>query len=311
MTAPDAPASARWRDWSCTVTVVVTDPGSLAGARQTVADVMAEVETAVSRFRPDSDLERVHRHAGVLVPVKPLTFHLVRVALDAAADTDGAVDPTVGSDLIRLGYDADISLVRRRPAAVPSPSGSARPSWLRVSLDDRFRRVGVPEGVRLDLGATAKAWTADEAARRVHERFGGAVLVGIGGDLAAIGTPARAWQIDVAESEGEPRVRVSLSGGGLATSSTTGRTWRTTTGERLHHVISPRTGLPVQGTWRTATVWAPTALVANVMSTWALVDADAAARRIADRRLAARLLGREGRVTRLGSWPTDSHGEAA
>lgn len=306
------PGTRRWTDWSCAVTVTVNDPARLDAAVATVRSVMAEVELAASRFRADSHLERINRSAGRLVPVSPLAFHLVGVALDAARATDGAVDPTVGGDLIRLGYDRDIAAVRRRAAAaVDAAAGAERPSWRDVVRDRQWRRISVPAGVRLDLGATAKAWAADEAARRIHRRFGGAVLIGIGGDLAALGEPARDWRIDVAETEGSPVARVGLRTGGLATSSWLGRRWATVEGHEHHHVVDPRTGRPADSVWRTTTVWAPTALAANVMSTWALVDPLAAVPQLIDRRLAARFVHQSGKVATYGDWPAASGNEAA
>lgn len=297
--------SRRWRDWSCAVTVTVSDGTHLEGAAGVVRRLMDEVDVAVSRFRPDSDLLRVNDNAGRLVPVRPLTFRLVEIALDAARATGGAVDPTIGSALVRLGYDDDIAAVRGRTAAAPTGRAPAA-SWRAVRMDRSLGRVGLPAGMRLDLGATAKAWTADEAARRVQARYGGAALVGIGGDLSAAGTPGRDWRIDVAEVEGGPSVRIGLSHGGIATSSTMGRRWTRADGTAVHHVVDPRSGLPAEGRWRTATVWAPTALAANIISTWALVDAEAAAANVTENGRAARLVGHDGSLSLLGAWPADT-----
>lgn len=294
------PDLATWRDWSCSVTVAVADPRQLDGAARVVSELMVQVDAAVSRFRADSDLERVNDRAGELVPVGPLALHLVTVALDAARDTDGAVDPTVGASLIGLGYDTDIAAVRgRRP--VPAREPMPAPGWQQVRVDRTLCRVGVPTGMRLDLGATAKAWTADEAARRILKQYGVPALVGIGGDLSAAGE--HDWRVDVAEVEGGPSVRIGLTSGGLATSSVVGRRWVGSDGRPAHHVVDPRTGQPATGLWRTATVAAPTALAANVVSTWAMVDDVAAARRIRERRLSARLLDHDSGITTWGGWP--------
>ncbi|MEX0429729.1 FAD:protein FMN transferase [Nocardioides sp. DS6] len=315
MSGHDA-ATTSWRDWSCAVTVTVSDRRRLEAAVGVVRDLMADVEHAVSRFRPDSDLERVNDRSGRLVVVRPLTFHLVETAVRAARLTAGAVDPTVGTALIDLGYDADITVAATRaasgpiavgPTAIgPAPAASAPTGrWRSVRLDRTLLRVGVPAGVRLDLGATAKAWAADEAARRIHRRLGGAVLVGLGGDMATAGPATRPWRIDVAETEGADAVRVGLSDGGLATSSIVGRRWVGPDDAVRHHIVDPRTGLPAAGAWRTATVWAPSALAANVASTWALVDGAAATAHIAARGLAARLVDRAGRARLLGGWPAE------
>jgi len=310
------PGQRSWRDWSCAVSATVADPALADRAAGIVRDLMEQVEAAASRFRPDSELERVNDRPGVLVPVGPLTLHLVTVALDAARDTGGAVDPTFGAELIAAGYDDQIDVVRarrdgaRRPhvaAVAPAslPASGPRSSWRRVRVDRTWCRIGVPAGLRLDLGATAKAWTADEAARRIHRLLGTPALVAIGGDLACIGTPGADWRIDVAETEtalaaGEAE-RIGLHSGGLATSSTLARRWGPD-GE-CHHLIDPATGRPVSGGLRTASVWAPTALDANVMSTRLLVDPAAALAHLPHSGCAARLVDGTGEVSLVGHWP--------
>ena len=60
-------------------------------------------------------------------------------------------------------------------------------------------------GVRLDLGATAKAWTADTAAGAVTAATGSGCLVSIGGDIAVAGpAPAGGWRIRVEDVTGDP-----------------------------------------------------------------------------------------------------------
>jgi thiamine biosynthesis lipoprotein len=63
--------------------------------------------------------------------------------------------------------------------------------------------------------------------------------------------------------------------------------------------------LPVDGPWRTASVYAPSALAANTASTAALVLGADAITWLTDRRLAARLVGIDGSVTTTEGWPTD------
>ncbi|MEP9361646.1 FAD:protein FMN transferase [Nocardioides sp. CN2-186] len=293
-----------WQDWSCCVRVTLAggDGSDLVAASGIVRQLMDEVAHAASRFRDDSDLTRVNDAAGALVPVGRLTLDLVDVALDAARLTGGAVDPTVGAHLLGAGYDDDIDHVRSHTHRVGAPRPSA--DWQGVTVDHELRRVGVRPGLLLDLGATAKAWTVDEAARRVHARLGHAVLVGIGGDLAVAGATTRPWHVDVSEVMGGPRERVDLTHGGLATSSVLARTWASDRGVQ-HHVIDPATGSPARGSVRTATVWAPTAVAANTWSTAAIVWGEAAAGRLRDAGIDARLVDTDGRVTTLGTWPSE------
>ncbi|ABL83922.1 MULTISPECIES: FAD:protein FMN transferase [unclassified Nocardioides] len=300
-----------WRDWSCTVRVVVGGDDPVPDrvsddAARIVRELMGEVEAAVSRFRSDSELERVNAAAPRLLPVGPLTQTLVEAALDAARRTDGAVDPTIGGQLVALGYDADLDVVRERPGPTGPTARAPRAGadWTRVVVDHDLGRVGVARGLRLDLGATAKAWTADEAARRVSARLRRPALVEIGGDVAVAGSAGSPWRVRVAEAPDRPGEVVGLTHGGLATSSSTVRRWRTGAGP-AHHVVDPATGRPTDGPFRTATVWAPSAVEANTFSTAALVWGEAAAARLALAGVDARLVDRAGAVRLVGSWPTE------
>lgn len=288
-----------WQDWSCTVRVVTADR-VLDGAAAIVGGLMADVERAVSRFRRDSELEGVNDLAPRIVPVGRLTLDLVATGVDAARRTDGAVDPTIGQHLAAWGYDADIAVVREHDAGAPQPG--RRADWRRVVVDHDLGRVGVARGLRLDLGATAKAWTADEAARRVAARYRRPVLVEIGGDVAVAGDADDPWLVRVAEVEGGPGEVVGLTYGGLATSSTAARRWRTASGP-AHHVIDPRTGTPTDGAVRSATVWAPSCVEANTFSTAALVWGRSAAARLGLAGVAARLVDDAGVVRPVGPWP--------
>lgn len=293
--------SAVWNDWSCRVRVTVTRADAMPRAREVLKVVMADVSRSANRFTPDSDLSRVNAGAGRLVPVSRLMMTLVDTALRSAADSHGTVDPTIGEHLLRAGYSEDIE--RIRGILVPTDSRSAvAADWTRVRVDRDLGRVGVPEGMRLDLGATAKAWTADTAAHRIAGTLGTGVLVEVGGDVSVAGRKVAPWQVLVREQAGMPGQRIGLTHGGLATSSTTARRWRTADGD-AHHVIDPRTGQPALGPWRTATVWAPSAVAANTASTAAIVLGDAAVDHLGSLGLAARLVDHDGAVHLLGAWP--------
>ena len=118
-----------------------------------------------------------------------------RRALTAAEQTEGSVDPTLGRELVSLGYDRDFRLIEdtghgMRAVLVRTPV------WSKIQLSGTTVRV--PEGVQLDLGATAKAFAADLSAARVAETLGCGALVNLGGDIAtAAPASANGWQIGV------------------------------------------------------------------------------------------------------------------
>jgi thiamine biosynthesis lipoprotein len=293
----------------CRVRLVVTGARDLPAARQLLDEDLAAIDLACSRFRSDSELLRLDLAEGRPVRLSPLLARALAAALDAARDTDGHVDPTVGSAMSELGYDRDYSLLTPDGTPVRVVERPV-PGWRRVELDRATGIVRVPIGVSLDLGATAKALAADLAATRIHESLGGGVLVGIGGDIAVAGdAPAAGWTVRVQDATGPtdaaaegPTETVSLHAGGLATSSVAARRW-IRGGRMMHHLLDPRTGLPIASTWRTVSVSASTCLAANVASTDAMVRGGGAQAWLTGRGLAARLVDTSGLVARTPGWP--------
>jgi thiamine biosynthesis lipoprotein ApbE len=308
-------AAADWRALGTTVRLVVTDPALLDSCNLLLARHLAEVDAACSRFRADSELAALDGTAGRPVRVSPLLAEALTVALRAAEATDGAVDPTVGSAMDAIGYDRDFTLVREDDRPVRLTVRRA-PGWRLIDLDPATDTVTVPTGVRLDLGATAKAWAADRAAAMLAGTAGCGVLVSLGGDTAVAGEPpAGGWQIRVQDITGKvedtptegPYATVGLHSGGLATSGTSARNWRRD-GRDLHHIVDPRTGLPVRTPWRTVSVAAKTCADANTASTAALVKGEGAERWLTRLGLPARLVSQEGLVITTPGWPTHLRG---
>jgi thiamine biosynthesis lipoprotein len=297
-------AAAEWAALGTTARLQVAEPRALAPALAAVVAELAAIDAACSRFRDDSELSRLNRGDGGSRAVGPLLLEAIAVALRAAALTDGAVDPTVGQALILAGYDRDFASLA--PATAPLKAVRV-PGWRAVAVDERGGRVRLPAGVRLDLGATAKALAADRAAAAAARAGEGAgVLVSLGGDIAVGGrSPAGGWAVRVAEDHrarpDAPGQTITLRSGGLATSSTTVRRW----GRGAHHIIDPATGLPAEGSWRTVSVAAGSCVDANIASTAAIVRGASAASWLADRSMPARLVARDGAVLAVAGWPRE------
>ncbi|KRD19474.1 MULTISPECIES: FAD:protein FMN transferase [unclassified Streptomyces] len=304
------PARAAFQALGTTAVLLVTDPRALPAAEAVLRAELAAVDLTCSRFRPDSELTRVNLSAGTPTAVTERFAEALQAALRAARLTAGAVDPTVGSAVIALGYDR--TFVSLRPDdARPVPVGRPATGWKRIAFDARTRRLRLPPHTRLDLGATAKALASDRAAQRAAAATGCGVLVSLGGDLATDGpTPRGGWRISLADDHAEPASgrgpTVAVTGGAMATSGVSVRTWRRA-GRTLHHIVDPVTGEPAAPVWRTVTVTAGTCVDANTASTAAIVLGDGALDWLRSAALPARLVRLDGTVVRLGGWPPDAH----
>jgi thiamine biosynthesis lipoprotein len=300
------------------VQLVVTDPGALDAAGRLLGDDLAELDAACSRFRPDSEVVRIGRAAGnaagvCSVTVSPLLAEAIAVALRAARLTDGDVDPTVGAAISALGYDRDFGQLPVTGSALPLTM-RVIPGWRCVDLDPVTRRLTMPAGVQLDLGATVKGWAADRSAARIAKELGCGILVSLGGDTAVAGDPPEGgWRIRVQDvtgppgdppPSGGPSTVIAIRDGGLATSSTVARRWRRG-GDLLHHILDPRTGLPAPPFWRTVSVAAATCADANTAATAAIIRGRLAQHWLASLNLPARLVEADGTVHVVAGWPAD------
>ena len=334
--AGQAPGDAAWSALGTGVRLRTVDPRALAVARAVLEAELTAIDEVASRFRPDSEVIVLVGAGGRAVAVSPLLAEALAQALRAARLTHGALDPTVGSVLVDLGYDRDFRSIP--PGQKPQLSVRRPAGWQSVELDVAAGTVRVPAGTLLDLGATAKAFVADRAAARAAEVAGCGVLVSLGGDVAVAGpAPVGGWRIWVTDDSADPGPPppreppdppdppgppdppdppgpagdpaagqlVTISSGGLATSSTTVRRWgrRPGGGTALHHLINPVTCVPAESPWRTVSVAAGSCLDANIASTATVVLAERGAQWLHETGLPARLVGQDGTVRHLAGWP--------
>src|SRR2546430_2247896 len=94
-----------WKALGTSVHVVTTDEAALGRAEVAVSDVLLDVDSTYSRFRPDSELTHLNATAGRPVSVSPLLATALAASLRAARLSNGAVDPTVGAAVRLAGYD--------------------------------------------------------------------------------------------------------------------------------------------------------------------------------------------------------------
>jgi FAD:protein FMN transferase len=290
-----------------TATLVLAEDGDSERALGLLVDQIAAFDLSCSRFRPDSELVALNTHLpGAAVPVSALLLDAIEAGVRAAQITDGLVDPTVGNALEWIGYDRDYQAIN---ADGPPLTYRARPipGWQAVTVDRSTSTVRLRPGVRLDLGATAKALCADRAAARIAAALDVGVLVSLGGDIALAGPPPPGgWPVKISDDHTDPLDGpgpvVALHSGGLATSSTSVRRWRRG-GVEVHHLVDPSTSKPVTEHWRTVSVAAGSCLDANIASCAAILMARAAPDWLAERALPARLEDVRGGVVTVGSWP--------
>lgn len=136
-----------------------------AGLGQYVETFFAHSEARLSRFRGDSELNKLNQSSRPDNPVSPELLEILQAARWANQATDGLFDPTILPQLESMGYDRSFEQVKAAPLAASAitPIAGADPGFAMsaVTLDPVGRRVRRPVGMRLDLGGIGKGWTVD------------------------------------------------------------------------------------------------------------------------------------------------------
>ena len=307
----DADTPDGWTALGASVQLVVTDPGRLERARAMLETELTAIDAACGRLTTGSELAALDRRPGDPVQVSPLLADAIAAALRTARLTDGDLDPTVSDAFADARQeDGDRSRAGQPEPAPPLAAFlTPAPGWQQVRLDASSRRLWLPAGIRLDLGATVKAWAADHCAARLAGTLHCGVLVGLGGDIAVAGrVPAGGWRIRVQDVTGHPEepprdpfTVVAIRDGGLATSSTAARRWRGA--DVAAYILDPRTGAPAAPFWRTVSVAAASCAFASAASTAAMIRGRRAREWLSALHLPARLVALDGRVHTVAGWP--------
>jgi thiamine biosynthesis lipoprotein len=236
---------------------------------QNVRQFFAEMEARFSRFREDSELNRLNRAGGTCFQASPELFEVVQEALELHRLTGGLFDPSILNALRSAGYDRSMDEIKLLSALpVVSAEKWERPQFAKTQLDSRHRSIRLPKGVQIDLGGIAKGWTASKAAILLSA-YSPACTVNAGGDMMCVGLPQDqpAWKIALENPRDEQQVLavLKIAPGALATTSITRRCWLQGDQPR-HHVIDPRRGQPVESDWLSMSVFAPTATQAEAFA---------------------------------------------
>ena len=228
----------------------------VAPARAALERELAAIDRACSRFRDDSELTpRQRRRRPARSAVGALLFSAPRGRLAAARATAGLVDPTVSSTrpsaarCAAPATTAPSAIVAERDGRASPPAAARASRWETSSSTRIARRCACAARRR------ARPRRDGEGARRRPRR----VRRGCGRRLRRARLASAATSLSPARRRPaagrrhrrrrapppQPGPSVASRAGGLATSSTTVRRWRSGQTD-LHHMIDPRTGRPAE-----------------------------------------------------------------
>lgn len=227
-----------------------------------VAKELSRLEDVFSLYRPDSALSRLNRTGALQDP--PFEFlECLSLVGTVHRMSEGRFDPTVQP--LWAAYAA-ASEDGEMPDAQTIASARALVGWERVVLGSRS--VELRSGMALTLNGIAQGYIADRVAALLKAEGLGNILIDTG-EFHALGSHPEggAWQVRLAEGG-----QVGLTSRALATSAPLGTTFDEK--GQAGHILDPLTGRPTRSTWRAITLSAPSAALADALSTAGCLYAD-------------------------------------
>lgn len=248
----------------CHVIVAGGPPGVLAAVRRRIDSL----DQCWTRFKLGSELSACNAAAGGWFGCSPDFLALAAYSALGWRLSGGAFDPFLAQRMNDVGYDRDFAHLT--PGPPPPAAPRRRSEVVPIQIDRKHSRVRLHSGQALDSGGIGKGLAADMAATNALALGAEAVLVNLGGDLRCAGSaPNGGWRVtlDDAWQPGEPSDWwVRLAGGAVATSSPLRRRWQYLDGSEGHHLLDPRSGLPLRPRWAAVSVIAQRAWVAEVLT---------------------------------------------
>jgi len=190
-------------------------------------------EARFTRFVRDSELGQLNAGDGRYLPVSPEMFAMLEAAIWAYEESAGLVNAAILPALVAAGYDRPFRQGLTQPAALDPTQVPPLPQVL--ILDAATRSAALAPGAALDLGGIVKGALADLLIDELRDE----AVCNLGGDVRVRGKGPEGdgWHIGLCDLSA-----VALTDGAVCTSGTTVRRW----GQSMHHLIDPKTGMPVK-----------------------------------------------------------------
>lgn len=232
------------------------------------------LDALLSANSETGNVAEINAGAG-LNPVRAAeeTLTVLSAALEFSEATNGAFDPTIGP-LVKLW---GIGLGSERvPPRDEIDRALALSGYRKVDVDRAAGTVYLRErGMRLDLGAIAKGYAADEIARLLSSRGITSGIIDLGGNILAMGekAPGKPWTVGIRDpqtSQGGAVMSLRVANRSIVTSGIYERFFEEN-GRHYHHILDPSTGFPAEGELLSVTIISPQSIQADALSTSAFL----------------------------------------
>ena len=229
--------------------------------------LISDYEKILSKTIEGSDIDKINKSAGMPIQVEKETIEVIKKGIEFGELSGGMFDITIGKASKLWDFHSfDDAVSEDSENAVP-PEDELKEAvshidYKKIVIDEStgYIKIKDPE-IEIDLGGIAKGYIADKAADFLREKGVVSGVVNLGGNIVAIGGKALSAEYEKESSEttidfnlgivyplSETRELLGTMPARDVTIVTSGTYERyiEIDGERYHHVLDPKTGMPVQ-----------------------------------------------------------------
>jgi thiamine biosynthesis lipoprotein len=239
-----------------------------------VFDKIHYLEDIFSANQEGTDLDMVNKSAGLYpVRVRPELMDVLEKAIEYAEKSGGAFDPTVGPLVKLWGIGTDEGHI---PEKEEIKKALELINYRDIEINREEETVFLKRaGMALDLGAIAKGYAADEAARLLAKEGVDSGIIDLGGNIFAMGEKKESggkgafWRVGVQDprtDRGNYIGILNVKNKSVVTSGVYERFFEKD-GHRYHHIFSIDSGFPVENNLLSVTITANDSIDADALST--------------------------------------------
>ena len=244
--------------------------------KATVDSILKVIDLSMSTYIDNSLISKINK--GEHLPIDPHFEKVLSASMDIYRQSDGIFDPYIGQLINAWGFG-------KKENHTP-PTQKQIDSLLALTGMDKVHVATTPEGtfvekdnpnIQLNFNAIAQGYTSDVIADYFLSKHITNFIVEVGGELVIHGRntlKGKSWTIGIdnplqkPDEDREIVATVELTDCGLATSGNYRKLWTDSlTGQKYVHTLNPKTGRPQPSNLLSATVIAPSAMLADGYAT--------------------------------------------
>lgn len=241
-----------------------------------VDSILKVIDLSMSTYIDNSLITKINK--GEHLPIDPHFEKVLSASMDIYSESEGVFDPSIGQLINAWGFG-------KKENHIP-PTQKQIDSLLALTGMDKVHVVTTPKGtfvekdnpnIQLNFNAIAQGYTSDVIADYFLSKQITNFIVEVGGEIVIHGRntlKGKSWTIGIdnplqkPDEDREIVATVELTDCGLATSGNYRKLWTDSlTGQKYVHTINPKTGRPQPSNLLSATVIAPSAMLADGYAT--------------------------------------------